>query len=103
MGGSGSQRHREGVKDSVEKGTGALTWTLEGAGLGVGDLTGSTPFPQSGMRIVKKSRKGDGKNRVGIPDCVRTPPCELAPELRALALAWLRRAIRAHLSLRSAR
>lgn len=81
MGGSGSQRHREGVKDFVGKGTGALTWTQEGAGLGVGDLTGSTPFSQPGMRIVKRSREGDGKNRVGIPDCVRTPPCELAPEL----------------------
>lgn len=81
MGGSGSQCHREGVKDFVGKGTGALTWTLEGAGLGVGDLTGSTSFPQPGMRIVKRSREGGGKNRVGIPDCVRTPPCELAPEL----------------------
>lgn len=73
MGGSGSQRHREDVKDSVEKGTGALTWTLEGAGLGVGDLTESTPFPQPGMRIVKKKQERGWKEPGGDPRLRQDP------------------------------
>lgn len=102
MGGSGSQRHREGVKDC-----GKRHWSphLDAGGSGIGGWgpDGKHLFPSTWDAHSEKSRKGDGKNRVGIPDCVRTPPCELAPELRALALAWLRRAIRAHWSLRSAR
>lgn len=88
MGGSGSQRHREGVKDSVKKGTGALTWTLEGAGLGVGDLTESTPFPQPGMRIVKK-KAGKGMERTGWGSPTASGPHPVSWRLSCEPWLWL--------------
>lgn len=84
VGGSGSQRHHEGA------GFLEMHWSphLDIAGSrtgGWGPDGKPPPFPQPGMRMMKRSREGDGKSHVGNPVCVRTPPCELRALISGLA------------------